>query len=76
MSLLAEDWFGPKPGGGWGWTPVTWQGWLAVALCLAALVAIHGYARPKLGAPVAAALGVGAIAVLLGVTILTGSPPG
>ena len=25
--MTKTPWFGPRGSGGWGWTPVTWQGW-------------------------------------------------
>jgi hypothetical protein len=39
--IAAEGyWFGPRSGLlGWGWRPVSWQGWLVVALTILALVA-------------------------------------
>lgn len=28
-------WFGPKTWGGWGWQPVTWEGWLSTIVLVA-----------------------------------------
>ncbi len=34
-----HPWFGPKRIG-WGWTPITWQGWLLTAVFIAAVMAV------------------------------------
>jgi hypothetical protein len=40
-------WFGPRTWGGWGWTPVSWEGWVVVALTgVAAIVLEILYADP------------------------------
>lgn len=64
--------FGPKLTPGWGWTPVSWEGWTAMGvflvLTLASVIISQGVA------------GVIAVTVLVGallvVTLLTGDPPG
>jgi hypothetical protein len=66
-------WFGPRRDGlGWGWTPVTWQGWVVVAVFVAAIVA-----APWLLEGGVAAIGIaGALAGLLLVAWAKGSSPG
>ena len=36
--ITKHPWFGPKTGMGWGWTPVTWQGWLVTLACVATMI--------------------------------------
>lgn len=31
-----KAWFGPKTWGGWGWQPITWEGWLSTAAFIVA----------------------------------------
>ena len=40
------DWFAPRRRFGWGWTPVSWQGWLVVAAIIGVVVAIAIVLRP------------------------------
>ena len=35
--LGKKVWFGPRGWGGWGWTPVSWEGWLVFAVGLGAI---------------------------------------
>ena len=39
--ITKHPWFGPKTGMGWGWTPVTWEGWLVTAVCLAVFIGAY-----------------------------------
>jgi hypothetical protein len=72
MSRLTErPWFGPKRFG-WGWTPVTWQGWLVVVAFLAAVVLSGFY----LAGAARVAVVVVLIVVLTLVAWLTGDAPG
>ncbi len=65
-------WFGPKKTLGWGWTPVTWQGWAITALFLACLLAVsYG---PPFRYRLFAVLGL--VAAYLAVVIATGTKPG
>lgn len=70
--LTKTAWFGPKRHLGWGWRPVAWQGWVVVivfvGLSLASTLALSG---------TASAVGVVVlIALLLGIIVVTGDPPG
>lgn len=67
-------WFGPRAWLGWGWTPVSWEGWV---LCLAAVAAVVGLTvlfpeDPGLVGPVVLVV----VAVLAAACILKGSSPG
>lgn len=66
---------------GWGWTPVTWQGWLSIALFIAALISSaftlpmkpH---EPTSGQILLFAMYAGAaILVLLGISFMKGPTP-
>ena len=35
--LVEKPWFGPRRVPGWGWTPVTWQGWAVIAVFIVAI---------------------------------------
>lgn len=70
--VTKDPWFGPKRSG-WGWRPLTWQGWL-VSLVLALLLV---GARRLFGG---SATGIVALAALVAafalVAVLTGGRPG
>jgi hypothetical protein len=66
--ITKHPWFGPKRVG-WGWRPVSWEGWLATALCV--VVVIAGSIAFK-GAPATIYVSLAAVAVLLVVCTLTG----
>jgi hypothetical protein len=70
--ITSEPWFGPRRFG-WGWRPLTWQGWAATTVLVALLLgALRLTDRSRLGFLVAAA-----IIVAFGVLAwLTGGPPG
>ena len=70
--LTKHPWFGPKRIG-WGWRPVSWEGWLATFLCVAAVVAVNTAFR---GTPTAVCSSLAAVATLLVVCSLTGTRPG
>jgi hypothetical protein len=71
--LTKHPWFGPKNGFGWGWTPVSWEGWAVTLFCLAVIVAAwFVYGR----APMTTYVTLGAIAALVLVCLVTGLPPG
>lgn len=61
-------WFGPRRWLGWGWTPVSWEGWVAIAV-------MSGLAA-GLGAVHLAPLVLVVIAALLVVCSLKGTTPG
>jgi len=71
--ITRTPWFGPKKHLGWGWTPITWQGWVVTALfcVLAPLVVV----RLGPGFPGVCGL-ILCIAAFLGVCVLTGTKPG
>jgi hypothetical protein len=70
--VTSKPWFGPKRSFGWGWTPVSWEGWVVIgafmALSLVSVVDLQG------------AISVIAVTVLvcalLAVCLLTGDPLG
>ena len=70
--LGTRYWFGPKRGSGWGWRPITWQGWLVTALDLAATVLVSTILKGT--TRLEAVLGV--VAALVAVCLLTGTDPG
>lgn len=55
---------------GWGWYPVTWQGWASVVIYVVIVLGTNS-AMPAIGLPV---LGV-ATALLIGVCALKGPSP-
>jgi hypothetical protein len=70
--ITKHPWFGPKRFG-WGWRPVSWEGWLATFLCVTIVIAVN----VTLGrTPTAAYASLAAVAALLVVCIFTGTPPG
>ena len=71
--LTRRPWFGPRRVFGWGWTPVTWQGWLVTAVFVVAIVLASRILRRA--API---LAVDAVLILVFIAIcyLTGTPPG
>ena len=71
--ISKHAWFGPKNGLGWGWTPVSWEGWAVSALCLGAIIgAYFVFGR----APMTTYVTLGAVATLIVVCLLTGTAPG
>jgi hypothetical protein len=70
--LSKHPWFGPKRIG-WGWRPVSWEGWLATALCGAVVIAATIAFR---GTPTGGYVSVAAVAALFVVCLLTGTRPG
>ena len=71
--LTREPWFGPKTVAGWGWTPVTWQGWLATALLIILVLVALTLLRGTAAAFIVVALLVAAYVAL---AALTGTAPG
>jgi hypothetical protein len=65
-------WFGPKTGFGWGWRPVTWQGWAVTALFIACITGISYAAAFAARFAVFAAI----VVVYLIVVVATGTKPG
>ena len=70
--IVKHPWFGPKRFG-WGWTPITWEGWLVTVLFLAVVLGtclIFGRS------PLSICVCIAATAVLVVICALTGLPPG
>ena len=72
MRVTKKAWFGPKRVLGWGWTPVSWEGWLTMGLFLV-LVLLSVAIWHGAGTVIAAVVLVGALLV---VCLLTGDAPG
>ena len=70
--ITKHPWFGPKRIG-WGWRPVTWQGWLITVL----FVGIVIWASIVFGSSAMTIyVGLAAVAVLVVICWLTGTRPG
>ncbi len=69
--VTAKAWFGPKRYLGWGWTPVSWEGWLVTGIFGALVIASPIFWVGRVEVPI-----VGLVVVFLGVVVLTGDPPG
>lgn len=70
--LVRDPWFGPRRFPGWGWTPLTWQGWTVSGVFLVAVVLCGEFIR---GIPKAIAI-AGLVVLLLAICLLTGTRPG
>ena len=68
--ITKRPWFEPKRIG-WGWRPVSWEGWLATTLCAGAAVASNVALGRSL---IAVCATLGAVALLLVICVLTGTP--
>jgi hypothetical protein len=67
--ITTKPWFGPKRFG-WGWTPITWEGWLSVLVWIGLFyLAIQYYGANWL-------LMITLIAVLIIFSYMTGGNPG
>ena len=68
---MKHPWFGPKTIG-WGWAPITWQGWkVLVAFIMATLaVSMLPGVRHRL------VILIGLVAISIAVVALTGTKPG
>jgi hypothetical protein len=71
--ITKRPWFGPKRYSGWGWTPVSWQGWAVTLVFLVVVIACRVHFGG--GVPGAIAIVV-CLAAYLGVISLTGTRPG
>ncbi len=67
MSKQKKYWF-KRRRYGWGWLPVTWQGWLTVAVFLALSLSAARLLPPKPQQPATSEL-VSFLAILLGLTV-------
>lgn len=70
--ITAKPWFGPKRYSGWGWTPVSPEGWAATALSVAGIIVSNVMLH---GAHLAIAVVVICV-LLVGLALITGDPPG
>ncbi|NLT35133.1 MAG: hypothetical protein GXX83_04480 [Gaiellales bacterium] len=70
-SITRKPWFGPRRLG-WGWTPITWQGWVVSLVLLAAILAAAWLLTSALRTAVIILL----VVALLLVSYLTSGPPG
>ena len=67
--ITKTAWFGPKRFG-WGWTPVSWQGWV-VTIAFSLVGQLVSRARPRRALVVSLALAAAFVAI----AALTGDPP-
>ena len=74
VAMSTRYWFRAKLYG-WGWTPVTWQGWAVLAAFLALLWADALVFPPRSAMPAYIAVVVGLSALLLVICWLKGEPP-
>lgn len=71
--VTKRPWFGPKRRLGWGWTPVSWEGW-AVTFAFPVVVTA---CRVHFGGGLPTILAIiFCLAAYLGVILLTGTRPG
>ena len=70
--IVKHPWFGPRRFG-WGWTPISWEGWVVTILFLAVVL---GASLIFGRAPTTIYVGLGAAAALVVICLLTGLPPG
>lgn len=69
--LTSKPWFGPKRFG-WGWNPVSWEGWLVTVVFIAGIV-VSGF---FLSSSVRVVVIVVLIVALLAISYVTGGAPG
>ena len=70
--ITKHPWFGPKRIG-WGWRPISWEGWAATAI-FAAIVIAAGIVFH--GSSTFIYVTVASVAALLVVCLFTGTRPG
>lgn len=68
--VTKNAWFGPKRWG-WGWSPASWQGWVATIVFAVAGQVLKTVLPPRRA--VWATLGM--VAAFMGLVVLTGDPP-
>ena len=71
--ITKHPWFGPKSGFGWGWKPVSWEGWAVTILCL---VVVFGGWLVFGRTPMTTYVALGAVAITIVICLLTGTAPG
>jgi len=75
--ITKQPWFGPKSSFGWGWTPITWQGWTVTGLYLLTILGgVEYVAVYRHDALTAMFIAVVITAALFVVIRLTGTEPG
>ena len=70
--MTKSPWFGPRTSGGWGWTPITWQGWTVTVGFSVTVVAVALIPGLRYRFAIIAALAVGLIVTCA----VTGTKPG
>lgn len=70
--LVKDPWFGPRRLPGFGWSPISWQGWTVIVFFVVAIFAC-GLLLP--GVALKAGAEVVLVALLLVVCLLTGTRP-
>lgn len=70
--MTTKAWFGPKRTLGWGWTPVSWEGWAVTGVLVVPVIAgnVIWQGQHVIGPLVAL------LAAYFCVVLLTGDPPG
>ena len=71
--LVEKPWFGPRRLPGWGWTLITWQGWVVTAILLAAILSC-GFLITSVTMKVV--VEVTLVVLLIAACALTGTRPG
>ena len=71
--ITRYPWFGPKKHLGWGWTPITWEGWLVTLLFCVAARGVFVLLGPGLAGTAGLIL---CIVALIATCFLTGTKPG
>lgn len=74
-SSTERPWFGPRRFG-WGWEPVTWEGWVATAVLIPLDVAAIVVVSERWGEWWGTAAGVVGVAGIIGLCIAKGTEPG
>lgn len=70
--LTRRPWFGPRRLLGWGWSPVSWQGWMVVGLFVVGIACAAVFLHSIVLILAVEAL---LIVALLVICLLTGTPP-
>jgi len=74
--ITSTAWFGPKRRVGWGWTPVSWQGWAITAVWTVGVVVVSFVLALRQAIVAMLVFDTLAIGVLLVIATLTGDAPG
>ena len=71
VRVTKTPWFGPRRWG-WGWSPVSWQGWVVTI----AFAVVGQVLKDRVPPRKAAVITLGIVSAFLGVVVITGDPPG